>query len=323
MNRTALKKSLLILLGLSLCSLSISTYLLFLENKKLRDFYQTTDPQYEELQKLKALRNFIDLQYNYNAENFKKNQNLAKNYVEIKLIASLYRELDSVYTNILKDQVQQSAELLSIHPHQKSIKTYELIMKITNKSKMDQLTIYNKVTIKIEKTYRSFENPEGYWITQLEQSILTQAPASELSMFIEPNRLSILSVPCSVNQIENPNPQFEIKLTKGNQSEIQIRGLDQDLAQTTLDIFCDRTQFKIEVSNITKKNSAANEIDEKDKSETKHELNQDHIGLPERKADYFKSIFMSQGTQTHRLKKQNPVANELKNDLGIIIESAD
>ena len=288
----------LTLIGVVICSLSISSYWLYQENQKLREFYESSNPQYEDLQKLKAIRNFIGLQYNYGPENFKKNQNKAQNYVDKKIIHQIYQDLDSIDSNIQKDQVEQSSELLSIQPDLNNPLSFKLILKITNNSKSDQLILYNQITIALEKTYRSFDNPEGYWITQLNQSILSQAPEPHMSMLLEPNRLSILNVPCSVNQIENPHSKFEIKLVRGAQSEIQIRIEDSTPAQTTLDIFCDRTQFKMDVKNF-------NEPVEKFKVE------------------YFKSLLMSQGLQMNRLKKVNPVANELKNDLGIIIESAD
>ena len=333
MKKNGLIKALNFMGGILVIALSVTTYHLFKENKKLRVFYETTDPQYEDLQKLKTIRNFVDLQFNYNSDNFKKNQNLAKNYVEPKLSSMLHQELNSIYTNVLKDQVQQVAELMSIRPELESTKTYQLILKITNTSKTDQLIIYNKIKIRIEKTYRSFENPEGYWITELEQSILTETPITELSMVIEPNRMSILAVPCSVNQIENQNPQFEIKLTKGMTSEIQIRNQDKNATETDLEIFCDRTQFNIKISNKIQNGNVRKETDEEhptqnslvksgsDKTVLRNIEEDPNVhGL---RVEYFKSILLSQGVQLNRVKKQNPVAHELKNDLGIIIESAD
>lgn len=206
-----------------------------------------------EMEKMNFLRQYLDRYFNYNSNNFWQSQTSLAALMVPDQGQKRIKEVSRLKEKTEQKNLSQLGSLSSLRLLENG--TYEAVvhLQISEEAKSNQ-TLYVKVPLKLHLTERTLENPWGLLVEELGFSSSPTAPAIASQIYTKKNTSSFVTVPCVVEQIENPAEQtVKIKTVTLNNSELQITPGKEAPAEILLKAKCKDVEFSFQLLDDAKK----------------------------------------------------------------------
>ncbi|UOF02639.1 hypothetical protein [Bdellovibrio reynosensis] len=197
-----------------------------------------------EMEKLTFLRQYLERYFNYNSNNFWQSQTSLAALMVPEQGKKRIREVSRLKEKTEQKNLSQLGQLSSLRLLPDG--SYEALvsLQISEEAKSNQ-NLFIKTNLKIHVTERSLENPWGLLVEERSFSSSPSAPLLQPAVLVQKTISSFVTIPCVVEQIENPSDQIKIKTVTLNNSELQITPEKNAPAEAMVKAKCKEIEFSI------------------------------------------------------------------------------
>ena len=190
------------------------------------------------------LRQFLDQYLNYTALTFWQSQTNLTQLMTSKLAEARIHELKKSKEKIVNKSVNQTGTVLKIIEISQNTFRCDVKLELHENSEKTKV-FYLSMDITLKLTERTLENPWGLLVHDIQlKSSYGQEPPFTNEIQIKTGRTSLLTFPCFIENIENPDERnVKIKITTLNISELQITPL-ATLAPISLIAICHDSEYR-------------------------------------------------------------------------------
>lgn len=189
---------------------------------------------------LKFFSNYIDLAYNFNAENYVTKQVAALIFLTEELRQLKAQEIETSQESVILKNVTQQARLIKIV--ELSDQEYLLFIHSELSENGKKIFIDWQVRVKVKQIGQNLSNPYGLIMVNWDRYVSSKYEPHQL--FFYSHKISEFEFPCSIIKIENISEMDQTNLRlQDNNKKLRVKPTTNE--PFTLKVFCSEQQFEL------------------------------------------------------------------------------
>lgn len=214
--------------------------------------------QLGEMEKVTFLRQYLDRYFNFDSNNFWQSQTSLTFLMSPQLGEARVREVSRLRERIQQKNLSQSGQLKWLRQNQDSSYEAQVYIQVqeggASGEGRQKKELYTSLTLKLQNTERTLENPWGLLVQEL--TVNTSSPHPTViskDIRVQNSATTLLTFPCAIENIENPSEQnLQIKITTLNVSELQVTPKKELTYPSELLAWCKDTEYHLQLIKADK-----------------------------------------------------------------------